>query len=135
MVFNVLWLPVILSAVLFMPFGAFFYSYKGMGTQWLQAIGKTKEELEAENSNMFHLMGSTLFLAVATTFLVAVLVASIGITTIADLALLILVVYLIVFIIRLKNAQFDDNFALFKVNLIGTLGEFVITFAVFAFFV
>ena len=134
MSFSVLWLPLVISAVLFMPFGAFFYSEKGLGKQWMKAIGKTREDIEKESKNMGLLMGSTVLISLATVFIYAVLVASIGITTFVDLLLLSVFFYLIIFLVRLKNSLFDGNMALFKVNLIGTAGEMLITFVVFLIF-
>lgn len=135
MSFDILIWPAIISAILFMPFGAFLYSSKGLGDLWLDAIGKTKEEIEKEESNMGLLMGGTFVLAVATVFILDMLIASVGVSSITDLLLLVSVLYLLVFVIRLKNSLFDGNMKLFKVNLLGTLGEFIITFAVFSFFV
>ena len=135
MSFDIMILPVIISAILFMPFGAFFYSTKGMGNQWLKAINKTMEDIQNEDSNMGLLMGSTLVISVVTVLIISILVASIGITTVLDLGLLLLFIYLIILLIRLKNSLFDGNMDLFKVNLIGTFGEFLITFVVFIFFI
>ena len=133
--FSVLWIPMLIASVLFMPFGAFLYSEKGLGKEWLDAIGKTADDIKNESNNMGLLMGGTFLISVATVFLFAVLVASVGVTMFVDLLLLVIVVYLIVFLIRLKNSLFDGNIKLFKVNLVGTLGEFLIVLLVFAFFI
>lgn len=135
MSFEVLWIPVLISAVLFMPFGAFLYSDAGLGKQWLKAINKTKEELQNEDSNMALYMGGAFLLSLITVFSIGVLIASLNIMTFTNLLLLIFIVYLIVFSIRLKGSLFDGNIELFKVNLLGTLGELVITLVVFAFFI
>ncbi len=135
MSFEILWLPVLISTVLFMPFGAFYYSTKGMGDQWLKAIGKTAEDIKAEETNMGLLMGSTFVISFVTVLLINFLIVSIGVTIFLDLLLIVGVVYLVLLLIRLKNSLFDGNMALFKVNLLGTLGEFIILLVVFSFFV
>ena len=132
--FAVNMLPVIIISVLLMPLGAFLYSEKGLGKAWMKAIGKTREEIDASSSNMGLLMGVAFLSSLITVYLIGVLIKSIGIVTIGNLLLVILVVYFIVFFIRLKGTVFDENFPLFKVNLAATFFEFVITFIVFAIF-
>ena len=126
--------PVLIISVLLMPLGAFIYSQKGLGNQWLKAIGKTMEEIQAENNNMALYMGGAFVSSFVTTYLIGVVIYSLEAFTVVNLALLILVLYLIVFLIRLKGSLFDGNFPLFKVNLIGTGLEFVVTFLVFMVF-
>lgn len=135
MVFELMWLPLLISSVLFMPFGAFLYSTKGLGDQWMKAIGKTKEEIENSGSNMGLIMGGTFLLSLLTVFLISILIVSVGVGSFVNLLLLIGVVYLILLFVRLKNVLFDEGFALFKVNILGTLGEFIIVLVVFAFFI
>lgn len=133
--FTILWIPVIISTILFMPLGAFIYSEKGLGKAWLKAINKTAEDIKNESTNMGLIMGATILISLVTVIIFSILFSSIGIMTILDLFLLTLFVYGILFLIRLKNVLFDGNFALLKINLISTLGEFVIIFIVFMFFV
>lgn len=135
MEFSIMFWPSLISALLFMPFGAFLYSNKGLGKEWLLAINKTEDDIKNESNNMGLLMGGTLVLAIVSVLLIDVLVVSLNITTVLDLFLLLVIVYLLVFSIRLKNSLFDGNLKLFKVNLLGTLGEFVIVFIVFSIFV
>lgn len=135
MEFSVNFLPVIISAVLFMPFGAFLYSSKGLGDMWLKAIGKTQEEINDSGSNMPLLMGIAVITSLITVYIIAVLIQSIGIVTVGSLIVLLLILYFIILSIRIKNSVFDGNFSLLKVNMLGTLGEFLIVFLVFAFFI
>lgn len=135
MSFSIIIWPSIIAAVLFMPYGAFLYSTRGLGKQWLNAIGKTLEDIQDEDSNMGLLMGSTFLLSILTVLIVDVLVASIGISTLGGLAVLVGLLFLLILAIRLKNSLFDGNMQLLKVNIIGTLGEFIITFVVFSFFI
>lgn len=134
MIFEIMILPTIITAILFMPFGAFYYSEKGMGKKWLKAINKTSDEIKAEDSNMGLLMGGTIVLSLVTVILINFLIASLNIDTVFELFLLLDIVYIIILSTRLKNSLFDGNMALFKVNLLGILGEFSITFVVFAIF-
>ena len=134
MSFDIMILPTIITALLFMPFGAFYYSERGMGKQWLKAINKTSEEIKAEESNMGLLMGSTVLLSIVSVVLISVLITSLKIDTVFELFILLDIVYFIILTIRLKNSLFDGNLALFKVNLIGTFGEFIIIFIVFSIF-
>lgn len=135
MVFSVNFLPVIIAAVLLMPLGAFIYSEAGLGKMWLEAIGKKREDIDSSGKEMGKLMAVAFLSSLATIYIIGVLIASVGITTFIDLFLLVFLVYLVVFFIRLKGTMFDDNFKLFKVNLIATLAEFVIIFLVFMVFV
>ena len=133
MVFNVSILPVIIAAVLMMPLGAFMYSEKGLGKQWMEAIGKSREDINPSGAEMGKLMGIAFLSSLITVYLVSVFIASTGASTFIDVLLVVFGVYLIVFFIRLKGTIFDDNFKLFKVNLIATFCEFVIIFVVFLF--
>lgn len=134
MEFVVSFIPVIIITVLLMPVGMFMYSTKGLGNQWLKAIGKTMEEIKAEDSNMGVIMGVTIGSSLITTYLIAVLVYSLASVSIVNLLLVISIVYFIVFFIRLKGSLFDGNIALFKVNLTATAAEFAVTFIIFMLF-
>ena len=125
-----LW-PVLIAAVLMMPLGAFMYSEKALGKMWMEAINKKPEDINPSGSEMGKLMGIAFASSLVTVYLIGILIASIGITTFIDLLLLVFGVYLVVFFIRLKGTVFDDNFKLFKVNLLATLAEFVVIFIVF----
>lgn len=131
--FNLL--PVIITAFLLMPVGAFMYSSKGLGDEWLKAIGKTKEDIQNDNSNMALYMGGAFLSSLITIYLIGVLIHTVNAYNAIDLLLLVFVVYFIVFFIRLKGSIFDGNFSLFKVNLIATFVEFIVTFLVFLVFV
>jgi len=135
MEFGINLLPVIIIAVLYMPLGAFIYSPKGLGKQWLEAIDKTEEDIKNDDSNMGMLMGIAFASSFITVFILGVLIKSLMIDSILNLGLLLLMVYIVVLVIRLKSSVFDGNIKLFKVNLTGTFLEFVIAFIVFMFFI
>ena len=132
--FVVNFIPVIIIAVLFMPVGAFVYSSKGFGNMWLDAIGKTEEEIKNEDNNMAVYMGGAFVSSLLTVYLLALLIENIGVASIGALFIVVIIVYFIVLLIRLKSTLFDGNFKLFQVNLIGTFLEFIVAFVVFALF-
>lgn len=135
MEFMVNGIPVAILAILFMPLGAFLYSEKGLGTMWLQAIKMNREEIDPAPGEMVKLMGGAFLASVLTVYLLAVLIASLNISIWSELMLLLFIVYLIVFLIRLKGTIFEGNFLLFKVNMLATLSEFALAFVVFSFFI
>lgn len=135
MSFDIMIWPIIISAILMMPLGAFIYSEIGLGKMWMDAIGKTKSDIENDSSSMPKLMLLALLSSLVTVFLVNVLIVSIGISTVANLLLLLIIVYLILFIVRFKGVLFDGNKKLFIVNLTATFFEFVIVFIVYMFFI
>lgn len=135
MSFDIMIWAIIISAILMMPLGAFIYSEIGLGKMWMDAIGKTKSDIENDSSSMPKLMLLALLSSLVTVFLVNVLIVSIGISTVANLLLLLIIVYLILFIVRFKGVLFDGNKKLFIVNLTATFFEFVIVFIVYMFFI
>lgn len=127
--------PVLITAVLLMPLGAFLYSEKGLGKMWLDAIGKTSEDINPEPGEMMKLMGTAFVSSLIVIFLIGFLIQNTMVANVVDLLLVVFSVYFIVFFIRLKGSIFDGNMKLFKVNLMATFCEFLVTFIVFIFFI
>lgn len=134
MEFSINFIPVIIIAVLYMPLGAYLYSEKGLGKMWLKAIKKERDEINPESGEMMKLMGGALLSSLLTVYFLGVLIASVGVATWSGLLLVILIVYLVLFFVRLKGTLFEGNYLLFKVNMIATLSEFVLAFVVFLIF-
>lgn len=72
------WVAVIISAVIAMALGTFWYSPAGFGKQWMKLIGMTKEKMEGSKANMPMIYGVQIVASLVTAYVLSQIIGFAG---------------------------------------------------------
>lgn len=77
---EVNWIAIIISTVIAMAVGTFWYSPVGFGKQWMKLIGMTKEKMDGSKANMPVIYGAQIVASIVTAYVLSQIIAFAGIT-------------------------------------------------------